>query len=156
MDAGDYRAMTRQAKQKMKELKKNPFDLGYQGEWAGTDCSTEKIDDDRLECFYSKWKHKDKDAATDTMSKALQDKRRIKFGFDIKVMCKEESQVWCGKKELDGSPKDPDERCIKIKACQDPPMTITDMVDNFKEYYKNLMEALMFMNAPSKKKMIKN
>ena len=83
MDSGDYSAMTRQAKQRLKKLKVNPIDLGYQGEWAGTECMKEEMDQDKLECSYAKWRYKDKDAVSDPVAKLLQDRRTVKFSFNM-------------------------------------------------------------------------
>ena len=91
----------------------------------------------KLECAYNKWKWEDKRAKTNPNKQRLEFKRKGKMLSSIKQICGN-YKVLCSDKDMMGIPKDPDERCVETKACDDIYPSLSDIPEDI-EYFAKLI-----------------
>ena len=175
-----YARQRKQMKLKEKKAAlKSKFDLGYnaEDEWQGIDCNNpskevvppgqpgepkeqqpqnendEEIDEseDKLECFYKKWKWDDPESKTNPKKAILQKKRKLVFLSAMVNLC-EDKKIFCNDKTVDGFPKEKDERCMDAKACPDKGPELTDIPKDFESYLKTILEVFDFSKYGKDKK----
>ena len=175
-----YARQRKQMKLKEKKAAlKSKFDLGYnaEDEWQGIDCNNpskevvppgqpgepkeqqpqnendEDIDEseDKLECFYKKWKWDDSESKTNPKKAILQKKRKLFFLSAMVNLC-EDKKIFCNDKTVDGFPKEKDERCMDAKACPDKGPELTDIPKDFESYLKTILEVFDFSKYGKDKK----
>ena len=91
----------------------------------------------KLECAYNKWKWEDKRAKTNPNKQRLEFKRKGKMLSSIKQICGN-YKVLCSEKDMMGISKDPDERCVEAKACDDIYPSLSDIPEDV-EYFAKLI-----------------
>ena len=101
-----------------------------------------------LECAHNKWKWEDDRAKTNIDKKILQDMRKYKMLASIKQICSNHKPL-CNTKDLMGMPKEPDERCVETKACDDIWPSLSDIPEDIQYFSKLIFEIFDFSKYKS-------
>ena len=101
-----------------------------------------------LECAYKKWKWDDDRTKTNIDKKILQDMRKYKMLASIKQICANHKPL-CNTKDLMGMPKEPDERCVETKACEDIWPSLSDIPEDIQYFSKLIFEIFDFSKYKS-------
>jgi hypothetical protein len=101
-----------------------------------------------LECAHNKWKWEDDRAKTNIDKKILQDMRKYKMLASIRQICSNHKPL-CNTKDLMGMPKEPDERCVETKACDDIWPSLSDIPEDIQYFSKLIFEIFDFSKYKS-------
>ena len=153
------------------DLGYNPLQEEIDDDWRGVDCDniTKKITDknciypdkypinfsgytkddfidQQLECAHSKWKWIDPDKKTNPEKTKMEKYRKAYMFSTMAEICKN-NKILCSEKDIDGQPKDKDERCVEAEACPDEWPSLTKFFSDVEEFYKLLMKIMDFSSA---------
>ena len=148
----DGKTKTDEYKKLLKRLKNRKLctypDLPEEEQQMEKPISNNDDDDDedlesKMDCLYAKWEFNDEDAKTDMKRKELQEKRRGKMLSSLKQLC-QNRLVLCSTKDLYGTPKEQDERCVQTKACHDKFPSIDNIPRDIKDFSEKMLKAFDF------------
>jgi hypothetical protein len=115
----------------------------------------DELYDSKLECAYTKYNWDDPDKQANKEKISDEKKRKRVMLTIIQDVCKK-NKIFCSKTSLiDGTDKEQDERCLIENSCGEPFPSLSDFLDDIKDFYKVIMEILDFssfkMNIDSDK-----